>query len=349
MASIFQDSRIAKYVLSSLWLRMPFIICSEDSEKNHQLAAQILGCTPEYRQLIVCGDVPRSITYSMRKPRILDSSNIELLKQSLFESFEEEAPGIRPIQLVCFECTVEILEAAFSQLDRGWFITTEMSASEVMSRVEVAHSEQIEDLTICFLKKETNFQLEEALLEKSRNRPDEITPFVFQLKMSEINLVGAAILKELESGNSLTQVEIQELFHIDEPTLMRTMQLLKHESNTNVEPYIKMTPDAVKNKLSQIIEISGVFICGAVESGNLIGLATSRELKVSPVNLFPELAGVFTQLLKKYNFGDSPNLAIEYKNGKKILLTANGKYTYGLISDATVNVDLLQDRLSNLL
>ena len=349
MAGLLDESHIAKYVLSCLWLRIPFIIAEEDKETCNSLAFQLLEFVPEYRQLIACGSVPRSVEFSMRKPKILDTKDINFLKESLFSSFEEEKMGARPIQLIHFQSPPEIFTSLLSQLERGWFATTDLGPSDISSIIEVQHTEKIDTNTILFLKPSPDFILEEMLLEKVRSRPAEVARFIFQLKMSEINLIGNAILKEIESGVILSQVEIQELFEIDELTFHRTIDLLLSESKTDVRAYILMTPKNIQNKLDKMIELDGIYLCGAIENEKLVGLSKARALKISPSKLFTALAKIFAEARGNYNFGESATFAIELKCGKKILLVSWDSLIYCFFTDARVNTDLLLDKISHFL
>ncbi|MBN1351723.1 hypothetical protein JXJ21_20075 [candidate division KSB1 bacterium] len=346
MTNLLQDFHIAKKLLSCLWLRNPFIISVKDNGHCDRLALQLLEFVPEYRQIIACGGVPKSAEFSTRKPRILNTDSKELLKESLFSSFEEEKLGARPIQLVYFQGDSTIFNSLLLRIQHGWFATTTLPPSDIIPEIKASEVLELGDDTILFLEQTRECLLEDRLLKKARTRPAEIAPFLFQLKMSEIHLIGNAILKEIENGVVLSQVEIQELFEIDEPTFQRIIDLQLCESFTDIKQYILRTPPEIKEKLDSIIEIDSIYMGGVIRDDKLIALSKSRDLKVSSGRLFPALSQLFRETMKQLSFGETCDFTIEFKCGKKILLIAREPLTYCFLTDARLNIDLLLEKIS---
>lgn len=343
--NLFENKQFFINTVSSIWNRYPFIISCSDEEQCNNLVLQLIDFIPAYRQLVGCGNVPRNIEFSQRKPRILDSSELKLLCDSLSLSFEEEQEGSRPIQLVYFDATEDTFSELLGKQTHGWFATTHLSFAEIGSLLEIYDLESVDDCTILFLKPNDNIGIEQVLFDKSERRSLEVASFIYQLKMSEVNLIGNAILKEIENGKNMTAVEIKELFDIDDLTLDRVISLLNIESKINVKSYITFTPKMVQFQLKQCLGLNGVILAGAMEDERLIGLAKERNINFSVTNLFNTIGKEFYDTIAEYNFGENTQLIIEIKDGKKILFVLNHKYVYTFLIDTTKNINILTDEI----
>jgi len=347
--NLFESKRFFINTVSSIWQRFPFIISCQNDTGCNNLILQLTEFIPAYRQFIVCGNVPRSIEFSHRKPRILDSSELTILRESLFASFDEERPGTRPLQLVYFNATPEIFSTLLNKLKCGWFATTNLSYSEIGPLIEIFDIETVDDCSIIFLKPTDDVAIEEQLFDKSERRSLEVASFIYQLKMSEINLVGNAILKEIENGKDMTQVEIKELFNIDDLTLQRVIYLLNAETQMDVRPYIIFTPKTIQNLLKKFLSLNGVILVGALQDQRIIGLAKARNINFSVSHLFHALAKTLQEVKEQFNFGKHCQLIIELKDNQKILLVANEECQYAFLIDTNKNINILTEEIMTLL
>lgn len=347
--NLFENRRFFIGAISNLWKRYPFIISYSDLNKVNDLIVNLTDFIPNYRQLMVCGNVPRAIQFSMKKPRILDHSDLNILSDSLTSSFEEERVGTRPLQLIYFDATSEILKKILLPLKHGWFATSQLSYAEIGAIAEIYDFETIGDCTIYFLKPDNNGVIEERLFEKAERRSLEIASFIFQLKMSEIHLIGNAILREVENGKNMTQVEIKEIFDMDDATLKRVLYLLKAESKIDVKPYIIFTPEMVQRQLFQLIKFDGIILAAATQNQKVIGLAKNATVPFSISHLFSAVIASFTEVRKRFNFGENAQFMIELKDGRKILLILATEYEYIFFVDATKNIDFLTGEIIKLI
>lgn len=347
--NLFENRRFFINTISCLWQRLPFIISCEDANQRNDLLLKLADFIPEYRQIIVSGNVPRAFEFSQRKPRRLDSTDLSTLHDSLSSSFEEERAGSRPIQLIYFDANEESFSDVLSNLDQGWLATTSLGYEELLPVIEIVDLESIDDCTIIFMKGNENTAIEEQLFAKSEQRSLEVASFIFQLKMSEINLIGNAILKEIENGKNMTQVEIKELFNIDELTLQRVMYLLQVESKMDVQPYIVFTPQDVQAQLKKFLNLHGIVLSGAIQEDKLIGLSKDKNIQFSVSNLFHSIVGYFNQVRKQHNFGAGCQLIVELKDTKKVLFLTNHEYIYAFLIDTNKNINILTEEILALL
>lgn len=347
--NIFENRRLAVCTISSIWLRHPFIISCDDAIKRNDMTLQLLDFVPNYRQLVVSGSVPKAIEFSVKKPKVLDGSDLTTLKESLFSSFQEERVGTQPIQLILFNSTIQIFKEILCHIQQGWFATTDLTFTEIGALCEIHDLETIDDCSILFLNTKHDSTIEERLFDKAERRPTEVAPFIFQQKMSEVNLIGHAILQEIEAGKSLTLVEIEELFDIDESTAKRTLALLQSEAKMDVRPYILFTPNDVQKTLEKLVEFNNVLIAGAFEKNRLIGLIKNKEFNFSVSNLFNKLMNAFERAQFIYDFGAQCRFAVELKDGRKFLLLSDHQLTYAFFCDSLANVDVLTDEISSYL
>jgi hypothetical protein len=347
--NLFENRRFSINTISCLWQRIPFIISCEDANKRNDLLLKLADFIPEYRQIIVSGNVPRTFEFSQKKPRKLDSTDLATLHDSLSSSFEEERAGSRPIQLIYFDATEDSFSDVLSNLEQGWLATTALGYEDLLPVIEIVDLESIDDCTIIFMRPNENTEIEEQLFDKSEQRSLEVASFIFQLKMSEINLIGSAILKEIENGKNMTQVEIKELFNIDELTLQRVMYLLQVESKMDVQPYIIFTPKAVLAQLQRFVNLNGIVLSGAIQNNRLIGLSKDKNIQFSVSNLFHSIVSYYNQVRAQYAFGGNFQMIIELKDTKKVLFLTNNDYTYAFLIDTNKNINILTEEIVGLL
>jgi len=347
--NLFDNKRFFINTISSLWQRIPFIISCADTARRNDLLLKLADFIPEYRQIIVSGNVSRAFEFSQKKPRKLDSTDLATLRESLSSSFEEERAGSRPIQLIYFDASEDSFTNVLANLPHGWFATTALGYEDLLPLIEIVDLESIDDCTIIFIKPNENTEMEEQLFDKSAQRSLEIASFIFQLKMSEINLIGNAILKEIENGKNMTQVEIKELFDIDELTLQRVLYLLQVESKMDVQPYVIFTPREVQAQLQRFVGLNGIVLAGALQNDRLIGLVKDKNIQFSVSNLFHSIVSYFNQVRAQYNFGTNCQLIVELKDTKKVLFLTNHAYNYAFLIDTSKNINILTEEICGLL
>lgn len=333
-------------LVSNIWQRMPFIISCNNLQRSLSLIAAFCDYVPDYRQLVVSGKVPKSIEFSKKRPRVLDSSDSSLFYENLLSCFNEERIGTRPIQFIYFDADKKTLTDVLLKLEQGWLATTSVATEEIEKIIQVYDIINVEDCSIIFLKENQHFTIEEQLLEKVEERTYEIAPYIYQLKMSELNLVGNAILKEIEVGKNITEAEIKELFDIEDSALQRIIYLLKTEAKMDIFPYLISTPGEVQNQLNQILKIDGIIVAAALQDHKLIGLIKNKNLQFSASLLFPQIVEAFKTTCQELNFSDNSQLLLELKDSKKILLVKKSKYVYALFVDTTKNIDVLTQEIT---
>ncbi len=333
-------------LVSCIWQRIPFIISCQNIQKSHSLLPLLCDYIPDYRQLVVSGKVPKSIQFSKKKPRALDSSDSTHFYENIFSCFEEERVGTRPIHFIYFDADKKTLSDVLFKLEQGWFGTTSLSIEEIEGMIQVYDIVNIDGCSIIFLKENLHFAIEEQLLEKVEERTYEIAPYIYQLKMSELNLIGDAILNEIEIGKNMTESEIKELFDIEDSALQRVIYLLKSEAKMDITPYLISVPAEAQHQLNHILKIDGVIVAAVLQDNKLVGLVKNKNVQFSASILFPQIVEAFKSTCNEFNFSDNSQLIIELKDNKKILLVKKLKYVFALFVDTTKNIDILTQEIT---
>ncbi len=333
-------------LVSCIWQRLPFILSCKNMQNSLEIITMLFDYVPDYRQLIVSGRVPKAIEFSKKKPRVLDGSDPTHFFENLYSSFDEERVGMRPIQFIYFDADFKTLTDVLLKLEQGWFATTSLSVEEIESMVQVYDIVSIDSCAIIFLKENQNFAIEEQLLEKVEERTYEIAPYIYQLKMSELNLIGDAILKEIEVGKNMTEAEIKELFDIEDSILQRIIYLLRNEAKMDISSYLMPTPPAVQHQLNQIRTIDGIIVATALQDHKVIGMVKNKNISFSTSVLFPQIVEAFKKTCSEFNFSDNSQFMIELKDSKKILLVKKQKYVYVIFVDTTKNIEILTQEIT---
>ncbi|MBN2092927.1 hypothetical protein JW964_25115 [candidate division KSB1 bacterium] len=345
---ILENRNLFIGLVSSIWQRLPFIISCESIQKSLSLIGLFCDYVPDYRQLIVSGKVPKSIEFSKKKPRVLDGSDSAHFFENLCSCFDEERVGMRPIQFIYFDADKKTLIDVLLKLEQGWFATTSLSVEEIEGMIQVYDIINLDSCSIIFLKENQNFAIEEQLLEKVEERTYEIAPYIYQLKMSELNLIGDAILKEIEVGKNMTEAEIKELFDMEDSALQRLIYLLRNEAKMDISPYLISTPPEVQHQLNHIRTIDGIIVATALKDQKVVGMVKNKNVQFSTSILFPQIVETFKSTCDEFNFSDSSQLIIELKDSKKILLVKKQKYVYVLFVDTTKNIDILTQEITTM-
>lgn len=346
---ILENRNLFIGLVSSIWQRLPFIISCHNIQKSLNLLGLICDYVPDYRQLVVSGKVPKSIVFSKKKPRVLDGSDPAHFYENLCSSFDEERVGMRPIQFIYFDADKKMLLDVLLKLEQGWFATTTLTIEEIERIIRVYDIVNIDGCSIIFLKENQNFAIEEQLLEKVEERTYEIAPYIYQLKMSELNLIGDAILKEIEVGKNMTEAEIKELFDMEDSALQRLVYLLRTEAKMDIKPYLVSAPIEVQNQLNHIRKIDGIMVAAALQDNKVISIVKNKNIPFSTSILFPQIVEAFNNACADLKFSDHSQLMIELKDSKKILLVKRIKYIYVLFVDSTKNIDVLTQEITSMI
>ena len=90
-------------LFSSIWHRDRLIIRSDSIEGANDRLSEIMSFVPQYRKLVVCGQIPKRARYSYNaRPIDSEGEDFAALKAAFERAFveEEEETSVPPLQVI---------------------------------------------------------------------------------------------------------------------------------------------------------------------------------------------------------------------------------------------------------
>lgn len=286
--------KIHTWLFSSIWTRRPVILYSPDinflSELNNDLIARI----PRYRQPVLVGDFPKKIQFGFSKPKIINNMPSADLKEILLNIFEEERLlESRSLELMVWEPSVEFVQQVLTRLDQGWIALSTLSPEILQTCFPGTRFERYpltgQAEVIFVAGRPGRVSIEQELMKMNFTRSPISAAFLIQKKMHEIKFIAEAIVSEIGHGKKFHQVELQELFTLDQVHFEKCLQIIEAEFHLDIQRYIKRTSNAVKKILRQLIEIEGIIYACAFRNGKLTGIVHTQAGIVFPLRFFKKL------------------------------------------------------------
>lgn len=346
-------------VFAAIWQRTPVILALKKEINNDSILETLFNFIPEYRLPIICGQISKKVYFEQKNAKKLSTDDLDSLVDTLQACYKEDGILSLPIQMIYLNAGKKDFQKVLLNLNHGWIAITYLKISDITAIFNSADLSpvQLEDnVTALFPKgKPTETFLEKSVLQQCENTNSTVKRFILQMKMSEVKFLSKALLDEIEKGNHINQVEVEELFGINEAIFKRTLDILKNESHVDPIPYIHFAITSVSNFLKQILNINGVIAAVAGKDDNL--LAIEKKKQGIPVSI--EIITPFVNILKKSKrqefWGDDLSLIIKSQDNRKLLFCykyfppVNDYICFAFFLDAELKISLMMSEMEKIL
>lgn len=323
MKLLKNEFALAVQLLSSIWHRKPIIICYPNESKIINLMNEILNFIPQYRQLIICGEAPKSFHLNRQKAKYIDEIPLSIISETLLNSFSEEKSGkYIPLQLIYFKTTANIFESILQKIDRGWIALTHLPAKEVKNAISCDSWQEVfsDEFQITFIfEKSEDMVLENSLLNKFKKRPDFAVFYLIQKSFAEIKSAGEALLHEIEAGRTIYPVEMQEFFEMNQAEFQKSLAIIEAEHHLEISRFVKYSAPEVAEFLDQISDLDGVIWCCALQENHLVGMNRTKNFENLPLNSLPGFSSFIDRLTHFYQLGTIHRLKIDLDDGHQLI------------------------------
>ncbi|MCI0513105.1 hypothetical protein L0128_07840 [candidate division KSB1 bacterium] len=322
--NLIQDNfEIAVQLFHSIWSRTPVIIQIETDTSLSNLLEELLVFIPDYRPFIICGALPRQVLRHRRNVKYIETETPETIQETLESTFAEERSGhTRPLQVLYLHADSGAFSTALPKIDRGWVAITRLSLAEIAANYPITaytvhHAPELNAKFI--LKFSADCRLEVNLLEKIKSRNVVARTSLLQKKFCEIRYTNEALVREIETGQTLNQLEIQEHYEIDPLHFAKCLEVLEVEHYLDIRRYIRMASPQFVQILETVSQLNGVIWVGAWQQQHLIGLARAKTSVYFPVNALTRLSSFILETQTRYQFGEIRRLKMDLQDGSQLI------------------------------
>jgi hypothetical protein len=352
--------KIHAWLLAAIWARQPIIIQFAPGVAKAPVIQKIMRFIPKYRKLILHGNVPKSILLDSSHPKLLESDDLEQLKESLLISFEEEKnSSSQPIQLVSIDDSEDFFSEICKFLKQGWLAFSSLSVEVLQSifQTEKFRSFSLnEECSIIFLTElPRRIPIESELIKTFLARSEVTANFHLQKKFAEIRYAAEALVLEIEHGKIFHQVEVQELFDMDSQNFEKCLNIIATEFHLTIDRYISRTANRTKHLLQKITRLEGVlFVCVLVD-GVFNGLLKSKRELICPLNFFRDFFPYLQTLTTMLQDTVLTQITIEFsrRNNLALLIDRNSKsgqeIVYGCLLKTEVPITIFLREVTQIL
>lgn len=346
-------------VFAAIWQRKPVILALKKEVNNDSILDTLFNFIPEYRQPIICGQISKKTFFEQKNAKKLSTDDLDSLIDTLHACYNEDGILSLPIQTIYLDAEKKDFERALLNLKYGWIAVTYLKASDITTIFDMADLSPVllqdNAMALFPMGKPIDNSIEKSVLQQCENTNSTVKRFILQMKMSEVKFLSKALLDEVEKGNRINQVEVEELFGINEAIFHRTLDILRSESHVDPIPYIHFSVRSVSNFLKQIMNINGVIAAVAGRNNNL--LAIEKKKQGLPISI--ELITPFVDVLKKSKnqgfWGDDLSLVIKSQDNRKILFCykyfppENEHIGFAFFLDAELKISLMMSEMEKIL
>lgn len=323
MELLKNEFTLAVQILTSIWHRKPIIICYETESHLIRLMNEIFHFIPQYRQLIICGNAPKSLRWNRQKSKYIDDVPFTTIRETLLHSFSEEKNGkYVPLQLIYFDTTAEVFKAILKEIDRGWIALTTLSREEVKKSMPLDHYQSIfsPEFQVTFLLDvSADVTLETSLLNKFNKRPDIAVFYLIQKTFAEIKSAGEALLHEIEAGRMIYPVEMQEYFEMKRVEFRKSLDIIKDEHFLDISRFVKYPDPKIDGFLNEISQLDGIIWCCALQENHLVGMYRTKNFENLPLNSLPGFNILMERFTHYYKLGTIHRFKIDLDDGHQLI------------------------------
>ncbi len=320
-------------LLSAVWNRNRLVVQAPTPAEANALAFHLRIFIPRYRQLLLCGDIPKEASF-LSGARLLRGDDPEALREAVLQSFEEEEIGSPPIQVIYFQPPAAIVSGVLAGLDRGWIATTCLARAELQKAGLTLHRAlELGRSAIFIVDPATeSSKLEDMIFEQTRDSSREVQQYVIQMNQSQVYLAFQAIRDELQTRDSVTSAAILEEYGIRQRTLDKILTVGRRDHRLDLAPYIRDTPPDVLKFLKEVGRVKTVDLAAVFEGETPVGYAKFREV-VFPSRYFLDIVAMASLARETSGAFRSFEAGLETHH----LLIYQGDYLYAFLVDIQEN------------
>ena len=334
-------------ILATIWHRDRLVIQSEDLKNANDAFFELSYFIPQYRQLVLCGDIPKGARY-LKGAKLLETDDISSLREAFQSSLAEEELGTPPVQIVYFNASEEVLQNVLKNLDRGWIATSSRERKDFVRKMFKPKKEISFNGKIIYLLDDlsVDYSIEKKLLEDTKNSSKGIKQFIIQMKQSEVHLAFQAIQDELKTRKNVTQSYLSETLGIREKTLRKIIETGIRERKLDISDYIVDTPPLIVEFLKEISQIKEVSLVAVFKDMNLIAYARYREIGFPTMSFLQLKKNVENLQDSKLEIGEYWHLRLNALN--KDIFLYNHDYFYCFVLEKGLNFITFRAKIEKL-
>jgi len=335
--------------LAAVWHRTRMVVTSPGPDLAVPLCLKLFSYIPRYRQVLLCGNVPKEMKY-LKGAKLMEKSE-PLAQQAAFQiSLAEEELGAAPIQVIYFGDPQAATRDLFGPIDRGWMIVSpnipraaiEKSTSSIQGEIRFPEGKIYlldalpADLTI-----------EKSILNETIGSSPGVREYMIQMKETEVRLAFQAILAETESGRAVTQSYLAEMLKVREKTYHKILDIGLRERRMDLRPYIKETVPKVIKFLKAISLWNEASLGAIFIHKNLIGYAKYKDVDFPSQNFLT--MGERMEALSQTEIGPGHPWILELNTREMNILLIKHRLLYGFVLAAGADSALFRMKLEGLI
>jgi hypothetical protein len=252
---------------------------------------------------------------------------------------EEENLGRRPVQFVYFGANPGIIESLRDSIGGGWIAVTR-DADAVRRRLPrdlfTELSEEREGVTALHLgSSHGKMTFERELLSKLERSQKTVATFLVQKKFAEMFLAGSAVRRQLEDGsNSLTLVDLEEQYELDEVTAYGMFNMVQAEHHIDLRRYVSLPDPSISEIVDRLADkVENLVAVAACEKGSVLKLKRLRSSEIMISRTAAELARVYEAAADVDRISQPYHLRISSGEGNKAIAVALNGVVYVAFPD----------------
>jgi len=323
-----------QHILAALWHRHRIIIQSDRLGKAHALFLEIKDLLPQYREWILCGNIPREARF-LRKGRKMPSDDLEALRHALLESLNEEEMGAPPIQILYFDANADVLQELTTHVDRGWLATTDRPAGAVEALCQPKDGLRDGNGTIYILDPlPEDSSIEDSIIEESRFVSPAMKKYIIQNRQNQVQLAFQAVQGEVESRGNVSQAYLLEALDMRIRTLNKTLEIGFRERRLDLRSLIQETPPSVRKLLHDLSSLKELLLAAVFDGRDLLGFAKYRDIAL-PSRHIVEFWDTVEHLVQGFRLGRTQYAELGAPGHYVLLIQKDYLYAFALETEMT--------------
>ncbi len=335
--------------LAAVWHRTRMVASAPSPDMAIQLCTKFFSYIPRYRQVLLCGNVPKEMKY-LKGAKLMEMGDPLAQGAALQISLAEEELGAAPIQVIYFGDAQAAYRDIFVSLDRGWMIVAQnMSRAAIEKSTSNVQAEvRFPEGTVYLLDPlPADLTIERSILSETNGSSQGVREYMIQMKETEVRLAFQAILAEMESGRSVTQSYLAEMLKVREKTYHKILEIGLRERRMDLTPYIKETVPKVVKFLKAISLWNEASLAAIFIHKNLVGYAKYKDVDFPSPNFL--VLGERMEALSQSEMTPGHPWILELNTREMNILLIKHRLLYGFVLAAGADSALFRTKLEGLI
>jgi hypothetical protein len=334
---------------AAIWHRNRMVVSAPSQDWAVELCLKLISYVPRYRQILLCGEVPKEAKY-LKGTKVIEAGEY-LSQQAAFQiSLAEEELGVAPIQIIYFGARAVPYQDVLGPLDRGWMIVDQACSRASVEKAISAIQEEIRfpQGTVFLLDPlPQDLTIERNILSETRHCSPGVREYNIQMKETEARLAFQAILAEMESGKTVTQSYLAETLKVREKTYHKILEIGFRERRLDLTPYIKETAPQVIEFLKAISMWNEASLAAIFIHKNLIGYAKYKDIDFPSLNFLT--LGDRVEALSQTEGDPGHPWILELTAREMTILLLKHRLLYGFLLSPGADAGLFRSKLEGLI